>query len=93
MVHQGWNTSYTRSLLPLATKVIEFDEDRHDWDKFVRKLARFLQQKGIRDVTVGGLWYDPEDESGCVNATIDGLRETGLFETVQTEEWIIGSEE
>lgn len=54
---------------------MQFDEDLHDWDKFLPKLLKKLRRAKVTEVVMGGVWYDPTEGSGCVTATYIYLRQ------------------
>lgn len=45
---------------------IHFNDNTEDWNLFVRQLRTRLIRDGVKKVTLGGVWYDPEKEGGCV---------------------------
>jgi hypothetical protein len=45
----------------------EHFDDRYDWDIFMTHFAKDLVKAGIRNVTLGGIWYYPGEDGGSVN--------------------------
>lgn len=43
-----------------------FEDSWQDWDIFMKKFRSQLIRHGIKQVTLGGVWYDPRGEGGCV---------------------------
>lgn len=95
VANQGWGESYGARVEAAVRKrrglVMRFDEDRSDWVPFLRRLVSRLLALGCSRAIVGGVWYDEEDKSGCVNATLHGLRAGGI-EALPGPEEILGSE-
>lgn len=44
-----------------------FDDTRDDWGLFVRHFRAQLIRDGVKNVVLGGVWYHPGSESGCVS--------------------------
>lgn len=53
--------------LKRAIKFVHFNDRREDWGDFLVKFRAQLLRDGIRDVVLGGVWYHPDGESGCVS--------------------------
>lgn len=74
LVDQEWDGPLVRRFferVPEPVTVIFFDENEedHSWSEFGSSLTKLLKSKGVESVTVGGIWYDPENVVGCVNET------------------------
>lgn len=46
---------------------IHFDDSRDDWDLFMRHLRARLIREGVKSAVLGGVWYHPGREGGCVS--------------------------
>jgi hypothetical protein len=69
---------------------IHFDEAGEDWDPFLRKLRARLKLLDVREVVVGGIWYDPNLEEGCATEVYLYLRQ---FFKAKVDEDLVGCEE
>lgn len=45
------------------------------WDRFLRELRSEMFQDGVTEVVLGGVWYDPAGELGCVTESLPVLKE------------------
>ncbi len=54
---------------------IHFDEGESDWAPFLEKLRKTLVRLGVKKVVLGGVWFDPDQVSGCVTETYNYLKE------------------
>lgn len=54
---------------------IRFDENAASWEWFLPRLRGRLERDGVESVTVGGLWFDPDLESGCATQVYLYLRQ------------------
>lgn len=75
VIDQRWprsEWSEPRWNLVLAVQLIRdihwahFDDTRDDWDLFMRHFRAQLIREGVKDVVLGGIWYHPGGEAGCV---------------------------
>lgn len=53
----------------------EQEEGEEGWRKFLAELDRWLKKNKITRVSLGGLFYEDEKYSGCVNTVFDHLIE------------------
>lgn len=77
LVDQGWDGALAHrffSAVQEPVEVVLFDEDEQPWDEFLLALKALLKKHGVKNVRVGGIWYDPENASGCVNETVRYLK-------------------
>lgn len=51
-----------------------FDDSADDWGIFMRHFRTQLIREGVKEVTLGGVWYYPGGESGCVSEIQDVFR-------------------
>ncbi len=50
-----------------------FDEWRDDWEELMREFGSMLIRDGVREVVLGGVWYEPADGAQA-GAVADMLR-------------------
>ena len=85
VVDQGWpfygRESRPRQLVlseiePRSDKIlwIGFDEAEEDWGPFLSRLKTMLDDFGVTDVVVGGLWFNPTLRSGCASTVYAYLK-------------------
>lgn len=69
IVDQGWDgplqTSIKQAIAAVPVTWMQFDEDVQAWDSFLPRLKRRLARDGITRVVIGGVWYDPDLQTGC----------------------------
>lgn len=74
VVDQAWSLkrgeSDARAEFLRATEAVpvvrmRFDEETAAWGPFLARLVKKLEQLKVTNVTVAGLWYDPQHKSGC----------------------------
>ena len=72
IVDQGWDgpleNTIKRAVVTVPVTWMRFDEDVHDWDKFLPRLMSRLTRDRVGRVVIGGVWYDPTLETGCATA-------------------------
>jgi hypothetical protein len=68
---------------------IQFDEDVEEWDPFLRKLRARLKLLQVKEVIVGGVWYDPKLKGGCATEVYLYLRK---FFKAQVDPELVGCE-
>ncbi len=100
IVDQGWSLGYKESrprewlLKEIEERTdiiwIDFDEDVHEWDDFLRELKEQLESLDVQEVLVAGMWYDPKLKSGCATTVYMYLRQ--YFNT-RVDEDLVGCEE
>lgn len=60
-----------RSLRPMMLQkdiaFEEFRENEQEWPDFLRQFRDRLQKGGVSHLVLGGLWYDPDLQSGAVS--------------------------
>lgn len=66
---------------------VHFDDLWEKWDIFLRHFRARLKRDGITHIVLGGVWYHPEKEMGCVSDAYLSLRR--LFH-VKVDELIVG---
>lgn len=54
---------------------IRFDEQGQDWDEFLALLEKTLKKLRVKDVLLGGLFYEHDLSEGCVTHTYKFLRD------------------
>ncbi len=59
-----------------------FDEWRDDWEEFMVEFRAMLIRKGVKEVALGGIWYEPANEAGAVGELLHVLLEKRLRATV-----------
>lgn len=99
IIDQGWDVGYRESAPreELLEKIkgrkdirwLHFDEAESGWDDFLPYFKRRLDREGITSAVLGGIWYDPEEESGCVTEVLKNLRE---IMPVRVDPSIVGCE-
>ena len=67
---------------------IKFDESTSEWRRFLPWLRKQLVAAGVRSVTIGGLWWEPDEKSGCAFRVYDYLRS---YFKVEVDVNIVGS--
>jgi hypothetical protein len=93
-VVQGWDERIARGVVRAIERrpdgvIIEFDEDVSDWDQFLPLLLATVRSMGADSATVGGVWFDPGGEWGCVNTAADYLAK---HMPVVVDDDLVGSE-
>lgn len=68
---------------------MQFDEGVEEWDPFLRKLRARLKLLQVKEVIVGGVWYDPKLKSGCATEVYLYLRN---FFKAKVDPEIVGCE-
>lgn len=67
-----------RSLISLMLKkdihFIPFDENQTEWPYLLRDVLERLLEDGVKQVYLGGLWYDPDMEVGAVTEAYKYIR-------------------
>lgn len=53
---------------------VHFDDQNEDWMVFLREFRAQLIRAGIHHVILGGIWYYPGGEAGCVSEAYGVLR-------------------
>jgi len=101
VVSQGWHKkggafsrdamNMVRDIVGSADHVIEFDETEQAWGPFLKKLDTLLKKLGVTSVDVGGIWYDPQGQTGCATEVIQSLEKKGYQVTPRIE--LLGSDE
>lgn len=49
-------------------------EEWMDWDKFLKELRSEMKRAGVSEVVLGGVWYDPAGDLGCVTESVPVLK-------------------
>jgi len=65
--------------------VVRFDEDTQNWSAFFKRLLPLLGRLWVCRVVLGGLWYYPDNSSGCVNALHKLLEQAQIPVSVDTD--------
>lgn len=55
-------------------RFVHFDDQNDDWMIFLKQFRAQLIRDGIRNVILGGVWYHPGGEAGCVSEAYTVLR-------------------
>lgn len=63
-----------------------FDDSNDDWGIFMTHFRAQLIREGIKEVVLGGVWYYPGGESGCVSEIRDKFRR--YFKTTVDEDLV-----
>lgn len=68
--NSGPRIALKRSLPPLMLQkdiyFEEFRENEQEWSRFLQEFRDRLRQGGVDHLVLGGLWYDPDLQSGAV---------------------------
>lgn len=69
-----------------------------DWSKFLPALCRRLRRDGVKRAKVGGLWYTPDNSSGCASRVASYLNRQCLPAKIDgsiaaEENWVEEAEE
>jgi hypothetical protein len=79
VIDQFWRGSLRDAaaarLRDLGATFIRFDEHTSSWKWFLPRLAGKLRRDGVSEVTLGGVWYSPRHDTGCVTEVYLYLRE------------------
>jgi hypothetical protein len=92
---QGWRERLARPVVETIENradghLVEFDEDVSDWEDFLPNLLSLLHSVGATSAVVGGLWFEPGGQYGCVNETAAFL---GQHMPTTIDETIVGTME
>jgi hypothetical protein len=49
-------------------------EEWMEWEKFLKELRSEMRRAGVSEVVLGGVWYDPAGELGCVTESVPILK-------------------
>ena len=80
LVRQGWDDESRvqdfLARLPKDRRIVTmmFDESTSDWAPFLSDLSAKLLSLGVKSAIVGGIWYDPDEKTGCATRTAVYLR-------------------
>lgn len=75
---------------------IEFSDDATPgwgWIEFLKELTRGLKASKVKSVTVGGIWWDPQADSGCAYTVFKHLKKKLKGVNVEVDTDLTGSEE
>lgn len=76
VIDQKWpftNWSEPRYKLVISVQLqreinwIHFEDDMQEWDIFLSHFRTRLKKDKVTSVVLGGVWYDPGGEAGCVS--------------------------
>ena len=87
VVTQGWHVKEAQAIIataeanPHGAHVIQFDEDVQAWGPFLKRLDALLRKLAVRNVVVGGFWYD--EDSGCAREVDQFLQRRGYATQVE----------
>lgn len=69
--NSGPRMALKRSLLRLMLKkdihLVPFNENQIEWKYFLKDFLGELLHDGVDELVLGGLWYDPQFETGAVS--------------------------
>lgn len=58
----------------MGAQIIHFDEDEERWAVFLPQLLKRLKADGVGSAVVMGLWWEPENKTGCAYAVYNYLQ-------------------
>lgn len=67
---------------------IHYDEGWESWEEFLGSLVKTLKKDGVKNVVLGGLWYDPDRRIGAVSEAEKSFRDNNF--TVRVAKDIVG---